>query len=116
MKVKLLVIASLALLGVTLPAGPIRDISFAWDPNPESDQVSSYHIYERVVANGATNHVRLVTVPGTQTQATVPGLEWTGPRTFVATAENYIAESDWSNPVVVAWKPGAPTEFRLTPR
>jgi len=107
MKKLMSVLAAVLCTAFLLLGAPIKDVSFVWLPNPPEDDVQSYHIYEVV----GTNYVRMATVPGTETRATLVGLEWSQARTFVCAAENWIGESPYSESVTVSGRPGKPLNF-----
>lgn len=87
---------------------PIKDVSFIWEPNPPTDEVIAYHLYEKV----GTNYVHLLEIPGAlTTNCTLVGLEWPQGRTFVLTASNYVAESGYSDEAYIPGQPKAPIAF-----
>jgi hypothetical protein len=96
MKIKLFLI--LALLGFSLKAATLRtNVTLVWNyPEAELSTNLVFKLYSS--PNPATplaSWALLVTVPGTNTQATVP-MQPTN-MFFVLTASNYWGESDFSN-------------------
>jgi hypothetical protein len=81
-----------------------------WDPNPASDKVTEYRIYEK----DDQEYTLRATVPGTQTTAVVTGVQLDRPRVFVCRAFNYIESADSNEAVVPAMPaPAAPSGMQF---
>jgi hypothetical protein len=101
----------LALLALTISAlaQTTVDVSFIWDANPPSDNVTEYRIYE--LFNGTT----VLRTSTAETTGTVKAVVLDADRTFICRAVNVAGESPNSNAVTLDHKallaelvPGAP--------
>jgi len=108
----------LLLAAIVLPAASAlaqsAKLTFQWDPNPVSDQVTRYTLYERQ-ASGPVKVADIepsactATVCEFQLQNVAPGLH-----TYFLTAGNLWGESGPSNDVSTPPRAGAPANIRIT--
>lgn len=88
-------LALFSLAGVVITAHASQQVTFAWDPNQESD-LAGYKLYYTLDGSGVTNNVDV----GNQITTTVTGLQEGGNYIFYVTAYDTAGlESDPSNPV-----------------
>lgn len=95
------------ILALPLLSATAADVQLAWDANPATQNVTSYHVYERT----PTGNVTVAT--STSTNATITSVTQ-GVHTYVVTASNIWGESAPSNPVSTPGGPSAPVNVRVT--
>lgn len=109
---RLFTLAFLSVFTVISAFAFTADIQIQWTPNPASDGVTNYFIYQAKAP--ATNYTKVVTVGNTNSakvRVTSPGSY-----SFVVTAANTNAEGPKSLPVtgnIVNTLPSAPTNVTI---
>lgn len=93
---------------ITLPLlTTAADVSLLWNASPAAEQVTGYHVYERI--NGVSTPAG-VTTTNTFTLTSVAQ----GVHTYVVTATNIWGESAPSNPASTPGSASAPVNVRIT--
>jgi hypothetical protein len=105
--------AAIVLVAATALAQGAK-LTFQWDPNPASDQVTKYTLYERqpsgpVKVADIQPGVCTATVCEFQLQNVAPGVH-----TYYLTASNMWGESAPSNDVSTPPRAAAPANIRIT--
>tara|TARA_R110000868_G_scaffold269708_2_gene529112 strand:+ start:2476 stop:2865 length:390 start_codon:yes stop_codon:yes gene_type:complete len=98
-------------------AAQALSINISWDPNPETDYVTSYVIYIDRTQDGADNYVELLTVPARSAGLPVLIDIDSGNVAIVVTAKNVAGlESLPSDRLWIPGVPGKPTGVKVLPQ
>jgi len=99
----------LACLFALALAAAAANVTLTWDPNPPSEDVEVYRLYE--VVDGTNTLV--AEVDGATNVVTVPNVT-PGRHEYVLTAVNIWGESDASDPAITPSPATAPKTFKVT--
>ena len=110
---RIVLLCALLLLAAPLLA-QTPQVRFQWDPNPPTDNVTGYALYERT----GTNYAKLADIQPSACTATectyalagvTPGVHY-----YVVSAANSWGESGYSNEVATPGAATVPTNVRIT--
>jgi hypothetical protein len=105
MKTKLFLIVAAMAMMAGMGFGQI--VTFAWDPHPESIQISGFRLYQSRVAGSYSAAPVATYTGGALTTGTIPK-PTLGKYFYVLTAFTADTESDYSNEVSLVVKPQKP--------
>jgi hypothetical protein len=105
------ILATIALLVLSVPA-MAQQVTFAWDPHDQADQITGFKLYSAKQSGGYGATAAGTFNPGTATTGTIPqpalGRWYFVLRAYVDNGADGIVESENSNEVSLTLKPKPP--------